>query len=546
MSDYQQLVAKTFLDPIKNVLVIDDQFPSYNDMTEQNIKEMDIPRARDIFNFFQDEHEFFCSFQNKFEDGRAKRISKTLNNSDLIILDYHLNKNDDSKLALEIIDEIAKSSNFNLIIVYTAAANDNPARTIFEILVHLCHIDEWKAHDEIKDFVYSEDRYSEILNSVTVEHAIEFICGGNKNLKELSTKANIIIPLDKKKTIKANDIVNYALYDKYPELKCAIGTHRNIIADIGSFPYIKGNNFFITVAGKDSVKPHKLWEHLEHSLKAWHPEPVLLTLQGLLNELHNNAPKHIDAVLKDEDMVKGWLLHATKDVESPGNLKRLANNLMSELSTSVTDHFFEANKNNFSPDKFKSDLCDSNVIKVIHALNRYLCTYNTVFANHLTTGIVLFNENINEKEYWLVLNCSCDLVPGQKFPWKENTTKPWQPFTAVKMVCSSCAKHLAKAEHGECIFINHKNQNLALQFRNDSNPNPHYEVFYAKNEGRFTYSKKLNARRFVIDKAKLSPTLKPMKFEVIAQLRYEYACRFLQMLVSNKGRIGVDFVSLPK
>ena len=115
-------------------------------------------------------------------------------------------------------------------------------------------------------------------------------------------------------------------------------------------------------------------------------------------------------------------------------------------------------------------------------------------------------------------------------------------------------KHFISADRGECIFIKYGEDRIALQFRNDNNHNPHYEVFYAADEGRFTGDNKIKAHRFIVKKIKdestntekTDPVLEPVEFNVIAQLRYEYACRFLQMLVSNKGRIGVDFVSLPK
>jgi hypothetical protein len=39
--------------------------------------------------------------------------------------------------------------------------------------------------------------------------------------------------------------------------------------------------------------------------------------------------------------------------------------------------------------------------------------------------------------------------------------------------------------------------------------------------------------------------LKSQTFEIIAQMRYEYASRFLNMLSAHKARIGVGYIAMP-
>ena len=49
MSDYQQLVVDTFLGPIKNVLVIDDEFPCYDIISQKKARKALDTAEREVF-----------------------------------------------------------------------------------------------------------------------------------------------------------------------------------------------------------------------------------------------------------------------------------------------------------------------------------------------------------------------------------------------------------------------------------------------------------------------------------------------------------------
>ncbi len=546
MSDYQQLVAKTFLDQIKNVLVIDDEFPSYGNLLESKGKAgLKTDKAIELFKFFQNEKRLSCSFENPMENCSKSQIPYMISNSDLLIIDYHLNPKDDtdSSDALDIIKKLAGSPSFNLIIVYSSYAEGEYSKIIFEIFLALKKVQYQELDRETKEFIDNNNDILEYVKSrLSVKDAINYLCDGKDGIKPLLTEIekHIKKTTDKRYTL---GVVKYAIDELF--LK---GHHNGVFDEIRADiegKYITGNGVFICIAGKKDTHPDQTWTQLENSLKAWMPHPVNLTLHGLLNELKGNAPEHISSILSDKNTVNGWVTYAKpKAQNSAWNITALAENLMSELSVSIIEKYFSGKKNSFElfPDVKK--LIPSDRSDIFHALNKYLCSYGKVIAVHLTTGIILFRKKEDGEEYWLVLNCSCDLVPEQNsLKWKKNTTKEWMPYTAVKLEIGDDGL-LCDARDSEYIFIRHGDKNISLRFRESNNSNPHYEVFYAEKEGRFAESKKLKAHRFIVDKQ--IPSLEVIEFEVIAQLRYEYACRFLQMLVSNKGRIGVDFVSLPK
>lgn len=555
MSNYQQLIVNTFLKPIRSVLVIDDEFPSYDNILACKDKAaFKTDNAIELFKFYQNEKNLLCSFECPIGNSSKDKISTKISNTDLLILDYHLNPKDDrdSSDALDIIKKLAWSPSFNLIIVYSSYAEEEYSKIIFEIFLALKKVQYQELGRETKEFIDNNNDILEYVKSrLSVKDAISYLCDGKDGIKPLLTEIekHIKETTDKRHTL---GVVKYAIDELF--LK---GIHNGVFDEIRADvegKYITGNGVFICIAGKKDTLPGQTWTQLENSLKAWMPHPVNLTLHGLLNELKGNAPEHISSILSDENTVNGWVTYAKpKAQNSAWNITALAENLMSELSVSIIEKYFSGKNNSFElfPDVKK--LIPSDRSDIFHALNKYLCSYGKVIAVHLTTGIILFRKKEGNNEYWLVLNCSCDLVPEQDTLGWRNTTQDWLPYTAVKLIIADDGL-LCRATDSEYIFIRHGNNNVSLRFRESSSSNPHYEVFYAEKRGLFTQDKKINAHSFIIktfydeaNKAETkTPALENVTFEVIAQLRYEYACRFLQMLVSNKGRIGVDFVSLPK
>lgn len=216
----------------------------------------------------------------------------------------------------------------------------------------------------------------------------------------------------------------------------------------------------------------------------------------------------------------------------------LARSFLSEFSTSVEAKWLHE-RDVILGQVFEASAVAGNE-SAYHAVNMHLCTYPELTSRHLTTGIVL--QNVCTKEYWVVLNCSCDLIPVTKQPtlkWAREIA-PGHPFTAVKLVQSkNVGQSLRKANKCRTIFLTQDDKRIALSF--PDNENPHYEVFYAADHGIIS-NEKISARRVSFREGK--PGLTTISLNVVAQMRYEYASRFLNILSAHKSRIGVDFLEM--
>ncbi len=124
--DYKSAVEQTFVKSLKSVFLVDDSFPTYEDMfaeatTLQGFSEKD--RARRLYTAFRDRN-LPCDIENLFKAGDIEMVER-LRKCDLIVIDYHLDPGviDNSK-SIEILRKLANSPHFNTVIVYTNAELD--------------------------------------------------------------------------------------------------------------------------------------------------------------------------------------------------------------------------------------------------------------------------------------------------------------------------------------------------------------------------------------------------------------------------------------
>jgi hypothetical protein len=124
MSDYLDFKKSVFLDPIQNVVVIDDRFPTYEQLlNNSDVTDFETERAASLFSYFSAQGKLVV-VENAIENcGVGGRVPKYLTNADLLILDYHLTAGDDTdgSRAREILSKVAASDSFNLVVVYTRA-----------------------------------------------------------------------------------------------------------------------------------------------------------------------------------------------------------------------------------------------------------------------------------------------------------------------------------------------------------------------------------------------------------------------------------------
>ncbi len=556
MSDYLEFKKKVLLYPIQNVVIVDDKFPTYKQLIDGCVPfEYDTERALSLFSHYSGKG-YLCVVENAVDaSGVGGRNYESLSNADLLILDYHLieGSDDDGSKACQILSTIATSSSFNIVVVYTAG----PSTTgdLAEIALEIASsLKEWPEQEEDSNAInfidqleadnpgFSEDLRGYLDDAIVAGYLSGVALRSAVYAEPFRFFKNLIKGSDCKYIPKILDIFLKEKVSNAPPFSAT----KNLTVLLEDRPIIFAENFLTVVIGK-TTKPCEIDAVLEASLEQLQINPIQLSLQGILNEASSNAPKHIASIVSNSELMAGLLLDAAKSKDTA----LLAERILQEMNTEVVGQWnlthgaslassLTENPEIFLRDNAQIDLSDKDVKRnVYHELNRHLCTYRSVVSKHLTTGIILKDQ---QGEYWVVLNCSCDLVPNQQtLKWKCSMSG-WQPFTALKLMKrKSLESSLKKAEEGRLVFISDGGNKRALIYAYRGE-NPYYEVFYAQNNGIFD-DKKVVAKSFrVVDEI---ADLQDADFKVVGQMRYEYACRFLNMLSGHKSRIGVNFVKLP-
>ena len=120
VSVYEQAVVDTFRrKAIRSALLIDDQFPSYEDAVSGEINGFaEANQALALYKHLRKD-SVLCDVENNIGD-LTQDVLDRFRKSDLIILDYHLQKgSSDGDKAIQIIQGLVGTEHFNTVVVYT-------------------------------------------------------------------------------------------------------------------------------------------------------------------------------------------------------------------------------------------------------------------------------------------------------------------------------------------------------------------------------------------------------------------------------------------
>src|SRR4051812_20616372 len=115
----KELAKRAFIDPVRSVLFIDDQFPTYEELSSgAPHKRNEVARARSLVSSCR-RHNYVCDVQNNPDLLQATEIDR-IGISDLVVVDYHLRGEDQhNNDVLNFLARLARSPHFNLAVLYT-------------------------------------------------------------------------------------------------------------------------------------------------------------------------------------------------------------------------------------------------------------------------------------------------------------------------------------------------------------------------------------------------------------------------------------------
>ena len=588
---YESFVAEAYIDPIRSVVIIDDDYPTYDEVLSSEVKDAAVPETKEWRRNPEQIREVIRRFRERtpplvvdIHDGsnvdptHEVALAPHLHQSDLLVLDYQLDrtKQNDGTLAIEILRRLSSNNHFNLVVVYTSHELDEVFYDVLTGLVtvaggvSLSEDDVETAQALIDD---ADDQIANfrrrILESMNREAYFDY--------RQSRTKAVGRMVKGKQPYAAFRDLCGEAKWDR---LKCKI-VFPYVLAEIqkqlsdrmqstsrtepdwaSDRPYwIQSDKIFVAFSSKSHSED--LIGELKGALNAWNPEPSRLLLGKLRADVHEYGVTAQAPVLTNRRALTLWykrLLESNQNLcrqfvaemvsrhsdQAMGDIlprvEEFAQRLI-DAERSLTEDYVE-----LCDIRFRVNLNDSTEEdKALREHNAFVCA-KPPSGRHLTTGHIF--ETFGE--LWICLSPACDLVPSQIGEAQSAVLGEWLPFMAVKLHAVGKVpwkKDRDGINSGRYVFVQLGSDRIVcFKFIEHSNSAPEWRLFYAKDAGIFQTDEQadgclqfVTASTVACDGDELAP--KHGNARIVGQLRYEYALNLLHRLGGSLTRIGLDFLS---
>ncbi len=567
-------IDAAYLDPLRSVLLIDDQFPRYeqllNGEAENQKGSFDIETATSLLSLFR-ERGLMCDVENRAGELSDERI-RHLGRSDLVVLDYHLepHKGDSPDQALRIIRHLAESHHANLVIVYTNAPDLEHVRR--EIAVYLRGVaTPSEPPEESTEVLYTwEPKFDAALIDLYLNQDDAWKGAAKSLLAELG---KIEVPGRVHFAAIAYALENY-LQSSYSCAKdrtlCAV----ELSGTGGSYRWIHCQNVFVVVAGKKGVESPV--NYLRDCIIDWNPPALQILLAHARNNLEQSGFRYERDVLGDFGLHVGWIYHAlygegATDRRVQQLLDRLFAGLQKQLADSVTatarsliqrlsvppveiegkDSVQLQQARMVRAGEIAGNSGRINAAQILHALNAYLCG-ESYAGMHLRPGTVFCSiAEEPQKEWFVCVVPACDMVPRDeqdKRSWRYDLN-PLFPVDVLRLEReANNSGPMRQATNCRHLFVNYKGDQLTLRVADEDTRQSRRETLFVADQGR-TQSGAFKAFRIrgpvrMDDPQNSSPQFHELSCIAVAQLRPSYADRILQEAGFQGARVGVDFSNL--
>jgi hypothetical protein len=572
--NYNDLVRKTFCDnAIRSVMMIDDEFIPYPKLIQsladgETISHSTIQssqRAAALERFFQNER-ILCDLDDSTNHLEVERIRK----SDLLIIDYHLEKQNPKK-TIEVLSGLKNSPHFNLAVVYTNEPSETVWRQIAASLtqpqdVHMriedLNIDDitefWdeKIENDVKTnsglFSLTKSEYLDYLFNRKIPNRLNVELAKHQEIK---SKIKLLGPLICDYNIQNNQIV-----------KSNKNTDLTVFGDKNGTQWMQSKNLFVCIHKKNTDfenDPQRILETLINSLIDWHPSYYQLIQSEIQNQIEAESMSFNVIHQNDSFGQAAWLKEILKcdDRESfNGKIKTIYSSLAEDLFfkfskndalrdfinkifTTYKDQFNQSgakhtNLESFCAEKMGITISDDTSKDMYHALNMNLSSKN-YREKHISTGTVLFDESNND--WYLCVSAACDMVPSQETAPINKRLTPHRMIQVLKLFHVDAEQALENATRSKYIYTFENGKRLYFSVTNPETDHPVIDYLVILNyknklDERFHEAMTFKAIGEDIEQIKINLKLK-------SQLRAGYAERFQNIASHHAARIGVDFIN---
>lgn len=603
--DYEAFVKEAFIDPIRSVLIVDDDYPTVEEIlgrqADLNVgKEVnDIKdwfkspsQIRDVIDYFrvQDPPRLVDIHDgSNVKIGTEAEAAKHLHQSDLLVLDYQLDRDNqgDGTKAIQIARSVMENDHFNLVVVHTKEDLD---RVFREMLIGLMGKAEPFITLEERDralaligIVEDEDEgiTERLQSSITDEHYLhfrkhdcEYPPKESEDAPSFSDFYSICDGAGWEDNGAVSQIARWALAERERQLtpKMNNATPRELSWSSGNRKWIRSDTIFLAFSNKGHGD--YLLDELLATLDAWVPRPSRLFLAKLRAQIEKFGVAAESSALGNNHVLAHWYARllaesgAARDFYIAESVSRHSEQLLDGVLPQVTEFagkLVDADAQDGEPNAlcrkyFRVDLSDKNAVAQARNEHNAFVSSKAAEGYHLATGHIFEAGD----EHWICLSPLCDLVPGQLSKAHYGDIGGILPFMAVRLQpAQQPGAEAGKDKLKRWRKLVQSNRLVFLSLGGDistyciSDPGnegsaPHWFTLYAKNQGVFERdeqggldSEKKSFRFLKMELEKNGePSLRELDAVVVGQLRYEYALNLMQRLGTTMTRIGLDFVGV--
>lgn len=580
---YSKFITEAFIQPIRSVLIVDDDYPTLDDLLAGEIRYglkgkrppkgvkawyADPKKIKKVIDGFRKPKRPLLVDIHDGSNVKAKgdiRVASHLHQSDLLVLDYVLDrtKPNDGGRAIEILRGLMSNNHFNLVVVHTSEdLNVVFPEVILGLLAPVGDTLEPAEDEEVDGLIANledtgdDELIEKFFQSVGREQYLYSRRSPQKFLAVMGLAHQPFIQFSEVADAAGWDhdqrklILRRRLSEAETDLESSLGAgpNTNLKWSDSAIKWVKSDSVFIAFSSK--AKTDDLIDDLQQALETWNPAPSRLFLAKLRAEMDENGVVAESAAFERNHALAHWyakLLRAQKE-ERRGligeTVARHSDQLMDSILRNVEVF---AGKLVAAEAKAAGENIDAHCAKHFgidlsapQSKAKAELEHNAIVCSkppsgwHLKTGDVF----VLEEEYWACLSPACDLVPTQIRKHHENLGGRL-PFLAVKLhevpgkidVNSNLFVFLDLKEGVKTFCFNDQKKEGRLPF---------WRMFYAENRGRLGKEFRFTLSYTKAGARKLKSELHDA--QVVAQLRYEYALNLLQKLGVSLTRIGLDFV----
>lgn len=600
---YSDLVREVYIDPLRSVLIIDDDYPTWNEILDSGSEQdeqtsqfydrkkwkRDPAPIKEVISALRStEGSLILDIDDgsKIEADSSDRLIGNLHQTDLLILDYQLEgTSEDGTKSISILRDVNANENFNLVIVQTSADLDQAFR---DILLGLLS----PSGEELEPDGYAtglglievaEDDRPEVLEDLRRAFDLAQYLEARRSPKAaMGAFFDSRQPFSQLRQVceacnwggrDLRAVFSWALTDF--ETRNAERMHADKIANLSwsadETKWIRSSTAFLTFTKKR--KAADLIGDLHRGLVHWSPLPSRLLLSKLRKELDDRGALAEDNALGNKHVLARWYIDLLKAdpqlqyVLMDETINRQSEQLIEEVRPDVVEFFKSLLEHDEA--RMKNELVGTPPVQISEAQlvqeyfsvnlendaerldaelehNVFVCSTKPS-GSHLRTGHVFGMDD----KYWVCLSPLCDLVPGQKTSGMFGEIGNRMPFLAVRLQEVEGASDTRKFKNiqgdiqtNRYVFLRDKEKILILCINapgsKSVHSNPHWYPLYAGEQGVFKDGYSLKV--YKPGNARNGH----LRFEsndvtVIAQLRYEYALNLMQKLGTTLNRIGLDF-----